>query len=79
VRTWTKRVGEYELSLVAADRAVSYTLDADAPDLAAAAAWNLGMILSAQGRTAQSLDVVRRAIGHLRVRMDQSTKQRIAA
>jgi hypothetical protein len=36
------------LSFLAADRAVSFALDADNPDLSAAAAWNLAMILSAQ-------------------------------
>jgi transcriptional regulator with XRE-family HTH domain len=40
-RTWTKRVGEYELSLLEAHRAVSCALEADDPDLAGAAAWNL--------------------------------------
>ncbi len=42
VRTWTKRVGEHELSFLAADRAVSYALDADDPDLNAAAALEPG-------------------------------------
>jgi transcriptional regulator with XRE-family HTH domain len=62
-RTWTKRVGEYELSLVAADRAVSCALDADDPDLAGAAAWNVAMILSAQGKTEQARAVVYRLSG----------------
>lgn len=77
-RTWTKRVGEFELSLVAADRAVSCALDADDPDLAAAAAWNLAMILSAQGKTGQALDIVRRAIGQLKPALEQPTAARLA-
>jgi transcriptional regulator with XRE-family HTH domain len=77
-RTWTKRVGEYELSLVAADRAVSCALDTDDPDLAGAAAWNLAMILSAQGKTEQASGVVSRAIEELRPRMDRPSRPRLA-
>src|SRR5437016_4610406 len=78
VRTWTKRVGEYELSLVAADRAVSCALDADDPDLSASASWNLAMILSAQGKTEHSRSVLYRAIEELRSRMDQPSESRLA-
>jgi hypothetical protein len=58
-------VGEYELSLLAADRAVSCALEAGDAALAGAAAWNMAMILSAQRRTAQARAVVYRAIGVL--------------
>lgn len=68
-RTWTKRVGAYELSWVVADRAVACALDADDPDLAGAAAWNLAMILSAQGKTEQARSVVRGAIKQLEPRL----------
>jgi tetratricopeptide (TPR) repeat protein len=77
-RTWTKRVGEHELSLVAADRAVACALDADDPDLAAAAAWNLAMILSTQGKNEQAREVVYRAIEELKPRMDQPSPARLA-
>src|SRR5690349_19057535 len=77
VRTWTKRVGEYELSLLAADRAVSCALNADDPDLAGAAAWNLAMILSAQGRTEQARAVVHRAIDGLTKRMNRPSPARL--
>lgn len=78
VRTWTKRVGEHELSFVAADRAVSAALDADDPDLAGAAAWNMAMILSAQGKTEQARGVVRRAIEDLSPYLDRPTQARLA-
>ena len=78
VRTWTKRVGEYELSLLAADRAVSCAIDADDPDLSGAAAWNLAMILSAQGKTAQARDVVHRAIEELEQWMERPSPARLA-
>jgi transcriptional regulator with XRE-family HTH domain len=77
-RTWAKRVGEHELSIVAADRAVSCALDADDPDLAGAAAWNLAMILSAQGKTAQARAVVQRAIEALAPRLIEPSRARLA-
>ena len=77
-RTWTKRVGEYELSLLVADRAVSCALDADDPELAGAAAWNLAMILSAQGETGQAREVVHHAIEELRPRTDRPAKATLA-
>jgi transcriptional regulator with XRE-family HTH domain len=78
VRTWTKRVGEHELSFLAADRAVSYALDADDPDLAGAAAWNLAMILSAQGKTQPARAVVYRAIDELRPYLEHPAPARLA-
>jgi transcriptional regulator with XRE-family HTH domain len=77
-RTWTKRVGEYELSLIAADRAVSCALDADDPDLAGAAAWNLAMILSAQGKTERARAVVHRAVRELLPCLDRPSPARLA-
>jgi transcriptional regulator with XRE-family HTH domain len=78
-RTWTKRVGEYDLSILAADRAVVCALDADDPNLGAAASWNLAMILSAQGEAEHATAVVRRAIEELDNRTDQATPARLAA
>jgi transcriptional regulator with XRE-family HTH domain len=77
-RTWTKRVGVHELSFVAADRAVSFALEADDPDLAGAAAWNLAMILSAQGKTDSARAVVSRAIEELRPHLDDASPARLA-
>ena len=77
-RTWTKRVGEHELSLVSADRAVTCALEADDPDLAGAAAWNLAMILSAQGKTEQARAVVQRAIEALTRHLSQPSPTRLA-
>jgi transcriptional regulator with XRE-family HTH domain len=78
VRSWTKRVGEHELSFLAADRSVSFALDADDLDLAGAAAWNLAMILSAQGKTEPARAVVNRAIGELRSYLDSAPAARLA-
>jgi transcriptional regulator with XRE-family HTH domain len=78
VRTWTKRVGEHELSILAADRAVSCALEADDPDLAAAAAWNLAMILGAQGHVDEADGVVAHAIEEIRPFMGDATDARLA-
>jgi transcriptional regulator with XRE-family HTH domain len=78
VRTWTKRVGEHELSWLAADRAVTAALDADDPDLAAAAAWNLAMILSAKGHTENARAVVYQAIDELTPLMSDASPPRLA-
>jgi transcriptional regulator with XRE-family HTH domain len=77
-RTWTKRVGEYDLSWLAADRAVTTALDADDQDMAAAAAWNLAMILSAKGHTDEALGVVQRALDDLRPYLDKPSDARLA-
>jgi transcriptional regulator with XRE-family HTH domain len=78
VRTWTKRVGEHELSWLAADRAVSAALEADDPDLAGAAAWNLAMILSAKGHTEQARAIVYQAIDELTPLMPDAATSRLA-
>ena len=78
VRTWTKRVGEHELSWLAADRSINAALEADDPDLAAAGSWNLAMILSAKGHTANASAVVVAAIEALRPRMAEATEPRMA-
>lgn len=62
VRTWTKRVGEHELSWLAADRAISAALEAHDSASAGAGSWNLAMILSAKGYTENASAIVRQAI-----------------
>jgi len=77
-RTWTKRVGEHELSWLAADRAVSAALEADDPDLAGAAAWNLAMIVSAKGHTEHARAIVYQAINELTPLMTDAGPPRLA-
>lgn len=77
MRTWAKRVGEHELSLIPADRAVSCAYDADDRELAGAAAWNLAMILSAQGRVDEAYDVSDRALDEAR-RWPEATSSSLA-
>jgi hypothetical protein len=71
-------VGEYELSLLAADRAVARALEADEPILAGAAARNLAMILSARGRIHQARAVVDRALEDRRPRLDRPAASGLA-
>src|SRR6185437_15473516 len=51
LRTFTKRIGRTDLSLLVADRGVLAAEAADDPVRMAAAKWNLGHILLAQGET----------------------------
>jgi transcriptional regulator with XRE-family HTH domain len=49
LRTFTKRIGRTDLSLLAADRSLQAAESADDPLRIAAAKWNLGHVLLAQG------------------------------
>jgi hypothetical protein len=66
LRTFTKRIGRTDLSLLVADRGVLAAEAADDPVLMAAAKWNLGHILLAQGEADGAEDVAMRAIDDLR-------------
>lgn len=65
LRTFTKRIGRPDLSLLAADRGVLTAEDADDPLRIAAAKWNLGQILLAQGESDGAEDVVMSALAVL--------------
>lgn len=66
LRTFTKRIGRTDLSLLAADRGVLAAEAADDPVRLAAAKWNLGHILIAQGEADGAEDVVMTALDDLR-------------
>lgn len=66
LRTFTRRIGRTDLSLLAADRGVLAAEAADDPVRIAAAHWNLGHALLAQGSADGAEDVAMRAIGNLR-------------
>jgi transcriptional regulator with XRE-family HTH domain len=65
LRTFAKRTGRRDLSLLVADRAVLAAQEADDPVRIAAAKWNLGHILLAQGDAESAEDVAVRAVGEL--------------
>jgi transcriptional regulator with XRE-family HTH domain len=62
LRTFTKRIGRTDLSLLVADRGVLAAEAADDPVRIAAAKWNLGHILLAQGQPDGAEDVAIRAV-----------------
>ena len=65
LRTFTKRIGRVDLSLLAADRAMLAAEAADDPLRIAAAKWNLGHVLLAQGQPEGAEDVAIKAIEDL--------------
>lgn len=73
LRTFTKRIGRADLSLLAADRAVAAAEDADDPIRIAAAHWNLGHILMAQDEAEAAEEVAIKAAEGLRPRLDGDT------
>jgi hypothetical protein len=66
LRTFTKRIGRTDLSLLVADRGVLAAEAADDPVRMAAAKWNLGHILLAQGQGDGAEDVAMTAVEELR-------------
>ena len=65
LRTFTKRIGRTDLSLLVADRGVLAAEAADDPIRMAAAKWNLGHILLAQGEADGAEEVAMKAIEDL--------------
>jgi len=65
LRTFTKRIGRTDLSLLVADRAVIAAQAAEDPVRIAAAKWNLGHILLAQGDAESAEEVAIHAIEDL--------------
>lgn len=65
LRTFTKRIGRTDLSLLVADRGVLAAEAADDPVRMAAAKWNLGHILLAQGEADGAEEVAIEAIEEL--------------
>jgi transcriptional regulator with XRE-family HTH domain len=65
LRTFTKRIGRTDLSLLVADRGVLAAETADDPVRMAAAKWNLGHILLAQGQPDGAEEVAIRAVEDL--------------
>lgn len=66
LRTFTKRIGRTDLSLLVADRGVLAAEAADDPVRVAAAKWNLGHIMLAQGEAEGAEEVAMTAIEDLR-------------
>ena len=67
LRTFTKRIGRTDLSLLAADRSLQAAEAADDPVRIAAAKWNLGHVLLAQGEADGAEEIAFKAIEDLRI------------
>lgn len=78
VRAFTKRVGAQDVSLLAADRAMAAAAKADDLDFRAAAAWNVGMILSEQGHTEVVADLARDAAAELEPTLPDASPERMS-
>lgn len=78
LRTFTKRVGRMDLSLMVADRAVTTAESADDPLRIAAAKWNLGQILLSQGEAEGAEDVALRSVEDLRRELPTRTPDQAA-
>lgn len=65
VRAYAKRVGANDIAVIAADRALNASYEADDPAYRAASAWNMGQVLSNRGHTEESVDMCRQAIADL--------------
>lgn len=70
VRTFAKRIGRTDLSLLAADRGISAAHESDDPLRLAAAHWNLGHILLAQDESEAAEESAIRAAEELNPRLD---------
>ncbi len=69
LRTFCKRIGRIDLSLLAADRAIRAVEAADDPLRIAAAKWNLGHVLLAEGEAQAAEEVAIRAAEELEPRL----------
>jgi transcriptional regulator with XRE-family HTH domain len=66
LRTFTKRIGRIDLSLLVADRGVRAAQDADDPLLIAAAKWNLGQVLLSTNEPEIAEEVTTRAAAEIK-------------
>lgn len=71
LRTFTKRIGRTDLSLLAADRGLRAAEDADDPLRIAAARWNFGQVLLTIGEPEVAEEVTIKAAEELRTALDR--------
>ena len=72
LRTFTKRIGRADLSLLVAHQGVRAAEDADDPLRIAAAKWNLGQVLLATNEPEIAEDITTRAAAELRPYLDSN-------
>ncbi|HYQ62024.1 helix-turn-helix transcriptional regulator [Actinophytocola sp.] len=77
-RAFTTRVGAHDVSMLSADRAMAAAIKADDLDYRAAAAWNVGMILTGQGHTEVVAELAADAAAMLEPTLADATPQRMS-
>lgn len=77
-RAFTTRVGAHDVSMLSADRAMAAAIKADDLDYRAAAAWNVGMILTGQGHTEVAAELAADATAMLEPTLADATPRRMS-
>lgn len=77
-RQWLRKVGEYELSWIAADRGMATAQEADDPYLIAASAWNIVALYNAMGRAEEAQAVARDGIAMLDPLLSDGSEHHLA-
>lgn len=77
-RQWLRKVGEYELSWIAADRGMTAAQEADDPYLIAASAWNVVALFNAMGRAEEARAVACDGVALLDPMVSDGTEHHLA-
>lgn len=77
-RQWLRKVGEYELSWIAADRGMAAAEEADDPYLIAASAWNIVALYNAMGRAEEAQSVALDGISLLEPLLDDASDDHLS-
>jgi transcriptional regulator with XRE-family HTH domain len=77
-RAYTYRVGASDVSTLSADRAMAAAIKADDLDYRAAAAWNVGMVLAAQGHADVVVELATDATAMLEPTLADAPPQRMS-
>lgn len=77
-RQWLRKVGEYQLSWIAADRGMAAAQEADDPYLIATSAWNIVALYNAMGRAEEAQAVARDGIDMLEPLLPDGSEDHLA-
>lgn len=77
-RQWLRKVGEYELAWIAADRAMAMAQEADSPYLIATSAWHIVALYNAMGRSEEAAEVCNDGILLLDPMLEAGEKELVA-
>ncbi|HEX5492944.1 MAG TPA: helix-turn-helix domain-containing protein [Mycobacteriales bacterium] len=77
-RQWLRKVGEYQLSWIAADRGMTAAQEADDPYLIAASAWNVVALYNAMGRAEEAQAVALDGIAMLEPLLPDGSEDHLA-